>query len=195
MNLSVISGGGAGRLGFVDLALKAFAFLLRLGFVVTRRDGTLVRFERDNVFVNVYHGRSSYQVCLELGRVPQNDIYWLHELLSATAPAHIDQARWQTADPEVLGRCLSSIGATIEQCCGPLLNGDTDAFEKLRAAAAPGRRAATLQAQFGAIIDRADKAWESKDLSKAAALYEKSEPGLDATRVRRLEYLRKRERK
>src|SRR5690242_10148131 len=114
MSLTVISGDGAGRLGFVDLVFKAFAFLLRLGFVVARRDGTFVRFEKDNVFVNVYHGRSSYQVGLELGRIHESDIYSLHELLSATAPAEVEQARCQTTDPETLGRCLSSIAATIE---------------------------------------------------------------------------------
>jgi len=194
MTLSVISGGGAGRLGFVNLVLRAFAFLLRLGFVVARRDGTFVRFEKENVFVNVYHGRSSYQVGLELGRVHESDIYSLHELLSAMTPADIEQARCQTTDPEMLERCLSSIAATIEQRCGHLLTGDVNAFEKLDAAVAPRRRAATLQAQFGAVIDRADKAWEAKEFSKAAALYEKSEPGLDETRMRRLEYLRKHER-
>lgn len=193
MNLSVISGGGAGRLGFADLVLRAFGFLLQLGFVVARREGTLVRFEKDNVFVNVYHGRSSYQVGLELGRIHEGDTYSLHELLSATSPADIEQARCQTTDPEILGRCLSSIATTIEQRCGFLLKGDACAFEKLDAAVAPGRRAVTLQAQFGAIIGRADKAWESKDFSEAAALYERSEPGLDETRMRRLEYLRKHE--
>lgn len=195
MKLSVISGDGAGRLDFVDLVLSAFAFLPRLGFVVARREGTFVRFENDNVFVNVYHGRASYQVGLELGRIRESDIYSLHELLSATAPADTEQARCQTTDPQVLGRCLSSIAMTIQQRCDLLLKGDTDAFEKLDAAVAPGRRAVTLQAQFGAVIDRADKAWESKDFSKATALYERSQPALDETRMRRLEYLKKHERK
>lgn len=57
------------------------------------------------------------------------------------------------------------------------------------------RRARTLQGQFGAVIDRADRAWESKDLNKVAALYEECEPGLDETRMRRLEYIRRHERR
>ena len=65
----------------------------------------------------------------------------------------------------------------------------------LDTAVAPFRKAATLRAQFSAIIDRADRACESKDLNKAADLYEKSLPALDETRMRHLEHLRKQERK
>lgn len=195
MSLPTIQGGGSGRLGFVDLVLSAFAFLLRLGFVVARREATLVRFEKDNVFVNVYHGRSSYQVGLELGRLRDGDMYSLHELIQELAPNDIERARCQTTDPEVLRQSVTSIAATIERHCDTLLAGNANAFEKVDAAVAPLRKAATLQAQFGATIDRADKAWESKDFSKAADLYERSVPALDETRMRRLEYLRKQERK
>lgn len=195
MNLSSIHGDGSGRLGFVDLVLAAFDFLMRLGFVVARREPTFVRFEKENVFINVYHGRASYQVGLELGRLRNGDMYSLHELFRAMAPDNIELARCQTTDPEILRQCLVSIGAAIERDCNALLAGDASAFEKVDAAVAPLRKAATLQAQFGATIDRADKAWESKDFKRAAELYAKSTPALDETRMRRLEYLQKQERK
>ena len=192
MTLSVISGGGAGRLGFVDLVLKAFAFLLRRRFVVALSEDTLVRFEKDNVFVNIYHGHSSFQVGLELGRLHDCDVYSLYELLSAVAPSDIDRAQCQTADPNLLRRCLESIADTIERNCGALLAGDGKAFEELRSVVSPQRQAVTLHAQFGAILDRGDRAWDLKDLNQAAALYEKGAPALDETRKRRLEYLKKR---
>ncbi len=192
MSFPVIPGGGAGRLGFVDFVLEAFAFLLRLGFVIARREGTFVRFESDVVFINVYHGRSSYHVGLEVGRIRDGAMYSLHELLRAVAPGDIDRARYQATGPEVLARCLASIAETVEKNCGALLAGDPAAFERLRSAVSPLRQAATLQAQFGAIIDRGDRAWDSKDFNQAATLYEKGAPALDETRMRRLAYLRKR---
>lgn len=195
MSSRVISGEGNGRLDFVGSATKSFAFLQRWGFALTRREATLARFESDRVFLNVYHGRSSYQLGLELGRLSGGDAYSLYELLRALAPADIERARCQTTDAEVLARCLASVAAIIEQHCEALLRGDGNAFAALSAAVAPHRKAITLDAQFGAIIDRADKAWESKDFSEAIALYEKSAPALDETRMRRLEYLRKHERK
>jgi hypothetical protein len=191
MSFSVMSDGGAGCPGFVDLVLRAFAFLPPLGFFVARREGALVRFEKDSVFVNVYHGHSSFQIGLELGRLHEGDLYSLHELLSAVAPADIGRARCQATDPEVLAPCLASIAETIERNFGALLSGNANAFEKLGSAVFLLRQAGTLQAQFGAIIDHADRAWESKDLGKAAAPYEKGVPALDEARMRRLEYLRK----
>jgi hypothetical protein len=186
---SSTSSGGVGRLGFVALVTKHFAFLLRLGCAVVRREDTFVRFESDTVFVNVYHGRSSYQVGLELGRIQESEKYSLYEVLSAVAPGDLQRARCQTTDPDVLGQCLAAIADTVEQNCKTLLAGDPAAFEHLRSVVSPMRQAATIQAQFGAIIDRADRAWDAKDLERAAALYEKAIPGLDETRTRRLQYL------
>ncbi len=190
MSSRTLSGGGAGRLGFIAHAMEAFAFLLRIGFSVVRREATLLRFESSNVFVNVYHGRASYQVGLELGRLNEGDTYSLHEVLSAIAPAEIERARCQATDRATLERCLTAMADTIQRSCHDLLRGDAAAFEELQSVVAPKRQVETIRSQFGAIIDRADRAWESKDFTQAADLYEKAAPGLDATRVKRLEYLR-----
>jgi hypothetical protein len=181
--------GGRGRLGFLELAERAFDFLLRVGFKVVRREPTRVVFETHAVFLIIYHGRSSYQVGLEIGRLETGEKYSLYELLAAVAPSELERARCQTTDPKVLEGCLSSIADVVERTCGALLKGDDGAFEDLRVAAAPQRRAVTLQAQFGAILDRADRAWEAKDLGRAIELYQKAEPALDDTRRRRLDYL------
>lgn len=180
------------RLDFVDLALKAFGFLLDGGFSVARRDETLLRFESSDVFVNVYHGRSSYEVGLELGRLQEGEMYSLHEVLTAVAPGEVQRARCQTTDREMLARCLDVIAEKVEQRCQLLLAGDSIAFEKLRSAVAPQRKAITLEAQFGAIVDRADRAWEAEDLHAAMNLYEQAIPALDRKGARRLQYLRER---
>lgn len=75
-----------GRLGFTTLVEREFDFLLQLGFVVAREESTLVRFEGKCVFMNVYHGRSSHAVGVELGRIRQGDMYSLHEVLVAVSP-------------------------------------------------------------------------------------------------------------
>jgi hypothetical protein len=73
-----------------------------------------------------------------------------------------------------------------------VLAGDASAFATLASATAAARHAATLQAQYGAIIDEADRAWEAKDRDRAAALYETAEAALDDVRRRRLKYARRR---
>ena len=192
MNIDGRANRRQGRAGFIELALKAFGFLLRIGFKVVRREPTRVLFESRSVFVNVYHGHSSYHVGLEIGRLDGGDTYSLHELLSVVAPSEVEKARCQTTDPEVLKRCLSSIADVLERTCVSLLKGDAGAFEDLRVAVAPQRKAVTLEAQFGAIVHREDQAWEAKDLDRATQLYQTAEPALDETRRRRLMYLHRR---
>lgn len=190
MTLASSSGEGGGRLGFADAAARAFAFLLRSGFALVLREETRLRFESPGVFINVYHGRSSYQVGLEIGRIHDGDLYSLHELLIAVAPENVEWARCQTTDPEALERCLTAIADTVDRKCRSLLAGSREAFEQLQRVVVPMRESATLEAQFGALIDLADRAWERKDFGAAVDLYEKAAGALDETRRRRLEYLR-----
>lgn len=179
-----------GRLGFIDLALRAFSFLFDAGFRLARREEAFVRFESSEVFVNVYHGRSSYQVGLELGRAEQGDVYSLHELLTAMAPEEVGLARCQTSDPVVLSRCLIDLARVLQHHFRLLLAGDLTSFDRLRAAVGPLRAAATLEAQYGATRSRADQAWEARNMPLAETLYEEAEPALGEAQRRRLSYLR-----
>ena len=46
-------------LGFADAVASAFEFLIKdLSFVCVKHEVTLVRYESNTVFVNVYHGRA-----------------------------------------------------------------------------------------------------------------------------------------
>lgn len=183
--------GARDRFRFLELAEKKFSFLNSLGFKVSQRESTLLRFESSRVFVEVYHEDYSYHVGLDLGRLLEGEVYSLHELLTLVAPAELVHARCQAATPEVLERCLSTIAALVDKQCRPLLLGDPAAFASLRSTVAPLRARSTLQAQLGSIIRRADSAWEAKDLPLAMTLYEQAEPALERSRARRLAYLRK----
>lgn len=191
MNLTLVSGGNKGRLSFVTRAQAAFALLLRFDFVMVKSDTTFVRFESPTVFINVLHGRLSYHVDAEIGRLAEGDTYSLYEVLSVMAPSEVNRSKYQTTDPDVLERCLKDIADVLDRCCQPLLSGESSAFDRLRSGVAPIRLVYTLDAQFGATISRADQAWEAKDIRQAQILYEEAEAGLDEMRRRRLEYLRK----
>jgi hypothetical protein len=166
-----------------------------MNFAVVRREATLVRFESPGLFVNVYHGRASFQIGVEIGRVDTNELYSLHEVLTVFAPDEIDNACYQTTSANTLEQYLMTIATTLESKCRILLTGDAGAFTLLQQATSGSRQAATLQAQFGAVIDQADDAWEQKNHNRAVELYEAAELALDETRRRRLEYLRQKKKK
>jgi hypothetical protein len=182
-----------GRLRFAALAREAFSFLSEIGFEVVRAEPTLVRWEGHDVFVTCYHGRASYQVGLELGRLDREERFSLHEVLTAVAPQEVKKARYQAVEPAVLARCLNDIADTVRTHAAGLLAGERSAFESLQAATSAARRSATLWAQFGAVIDEADLAWQGGDRGRAADLYESAAPALDNARRRRVNYVRHKE--
>lgn len=183
-------GEAAGRERFAELALEAFAFLLGLGYVVVRREPMTVRLESSTVYINLYHGRSSYALGMEIGRLDRPEIYSLDEVLTTFAPRDVGKARFQAVDVPTLDRCLRSLAAVIERDCSELLQGDTTAFEMLSEVASGSRDRATQQAQFGAILAEADRAWMDHDRDRAAHLYEAAMPALDDMRRRRLAFVR-----
>ena len=55
-------------LGFLEAATSEFMFLVEeFAFSCVKRDVTFVRYESKNVFVNIYHGRSSFELNVEIG--------------------------------------------------------------------------------------------------------------------------------
>lgn len=191
--LSLISGPGDTTPNFSTLARSAFASLVDLGFEIVSREPTQIRFEKADVFLSAIHEHGSHLISVEIGRIDKGDSYSLFEVLSALAPSEANRARCQSVDPVVVESCLMSIADTIERNCLQLLAGDTSAFDGLSKLVSQLRRTATLQAQWGPIIDSADRAWDRKDWASATPLYEQAASGLDEVRKRRLTYLRKRQ--
>jgi len=174
------------------MAQATFGFLLRLGFAVVHRSSTLIRFESTDLFVNIMHGRSSYLVGLELGRIRDGALYNLYEILSAFSPPELELSRCQVSEQEALRGCLESIASAMQRSCNPLLRNDSSAFDALGKVASAIRSEATREAQFGAVLERANRAWEQKNWKLALELYSQAESALNKTGSRRLAYLRKR---
>src|SRR5262249_16077605 len=60
-------------IGFKEAALSSFRFLSDLGFRTVAVHVTQVRYESHDVFVNVYHGRASFELGVEIGRLKHPD--------------------------------------------------------------------------------------------------------------------------
>src|SRR5687767_11892121 len=69
------------RLGFKEAVLANFGFLQQIGFKPVTEDVTFVRYESKTVFVNVYHGRASFEIGVEVGRVGNHTFYVLEQIV------------------------------------------------------------------------------------------------------------------
>ena len=56
-------------LGFAESVQRHFKFLKLHGFQVVHYEPTFVRYESSLFFINLYHGRRSFEIGLELGRI------------------------------------------------------------------------------------------------------------------------------
>jgi len=56
------------KLGFRESVLANFEFLNDYGLACVQSDATFVRFDSPKLYVNIYHGRGSYELNVEIGR-------------------------------------------------------------------------------------------------------------------------------
>jgi hypothetical protein len=60
--------------GFQDSAKRAFEFLRDFGYELVHSEPTMIRYEGDQRYVQIYHGRRSYELGVDFGRTdePEN---------------------------------------------------------------------------------------------------------------------------
>src|SRR5437867_2829688 len=118
-------------LGFVPAAEDAFRFLIRdYAYRIVKTETTLLRYESDRLFVNVYRGRGSYELGFELGqhreRPHQPEVFYtLTDILDAaevlTASGY---TLLQASTPERVERLVHELARVVQQHAGPVLRGD-----------------------------------------------------------------------
>lgn len=126
-------------LGFPEVTRRFFDFLVEeFGYHVAREELTLVQYETGSTFVRIFHGRLSYEVGVELGRLAKADEverpYLLRDLIGLVD----EEAGWAWAQPhadkrdeleEVLGR----ESADLREYGTSALRGDAATFDALAA--------------------------------------------------------------
>jgi hypothetical protein len=193
---------GRWRLGFKEAVLKSFRFLYRYGFRCVRAESTFVRYEtirlfsRKRLFVNVYHGRGSYEMGVEIG--PSD-----HEKQAVTLPeivrfAGSEEAEgfgqhrvFQVSSREGVQEFVPKLAGLVRKYAQPFLRGDPEAFG---AAAERSRRASARylrDIELGRMREKGDAAWHAKDYERVINLYERFLEDLTRSEGMRLEYAKK----
>lgn len=184
-------------LGFEGVVRTEFAFLeTEHNMHVVESQPTLVRYESATIFVNIYHGRSSYELVFEVGRNDRSedrqtpflpcDFIGLtdpeaaktHRYFAATSPGEVERGLRQLASMFLIN--------AEEVLKNPVL------FDQLA-----GRRAKAIREFFDDMHERqtrpkAEDAFRRRDYKAAAALYGSMERRLTPTERRKLEMARKR---
>jgi hypothetical protein len=161
---------------------------------------TFVRFESPTVAVNVYHGRASYELGVEM-ELMNDPIAKTEPPLTLRDIVEFNGAERQTGytrvvtfsanDPDLVRKFVNKLADLVKIYAEPELKGDRFAFDQLRIFRS--RRAAEddREERNSRIRSEVDKAWQRKDYSSVINLLEKIEMHLTPAEAKKLEYARK----
>lgn len=179
------------RLNFPHVVGQAFSFLEDAGFHEIEATPTIVRYRKDDLVCNVYHGRRSYELGFQIG--PEGEEYPVSALIRASDPAAYDQYRTPVATtPAQLASGIKQLADLVRRYGQQALRGDATFFAELRRQQKVWAEAYALDVLAQQIRPKAEAAFREKRYREAAELYAKIGPRLTATEQKKLEVARRR---
>jgi hypothetical protein len=181
-------------LGFKDAALTHLAFLEDYGYEVVVATETYVRFERDHFFVIAFHGRSSYELVIEIGYqspVEGNAVdrkYATQYLAAVLGGSALETHPRRTAvTAGEVRKFTRELALWLEQHAGPVLSGDESAFKRLEAEVTRQSQEYLDAIQAERLRSRATESWKSKNYHDVVLAYEEIQSELPTVELRRHE--------
>jgi len=168
---------------------------------VVETQPTFVRFESETTFLNVFHGRGSFELDVEIGRLgsaqEQERPFSLGEVISAhPGGAEVAHRRLQASSPRAVASCVERLSELTKQFARAAIDGEEDAFRRLATRRRRDSVALTESYRAGDLRSDADAAWRQRDFGRVVNAYEALEnlESLDLSRseIARLRYAKPR---
>lgn len=202
--------------GFSEAVVEAFRFLSsELGFRVTSKGSSEVRFETDRVLVIVYHDPVSLELGVQVGLLEDESridsliragewhgasigrqsgeyLFGLEEVarLQGTYPSGRSLNPFVTSEQGIVEN-LNDLAVSLRELATPLLLGDELVFKDLSLTRSSEAVAFTHSWDVRAIRIRVTDAWRRQAYAKVAELLESIEAELTAAEQLKLDYARK----
>jgi hypothetical protein len=164
------------QLEFVDVVRSGFEFLERRGFKVARSEQTFVRFESNRVFVNVFHGRGSYELGVEIGpceRAADAEVsYSLLEIVLLNGDPNV-LGHWpiQVSTSDATARGVARLAELTSAYADAALEGNDHEFTRLATQSARQSRELTESYTAISLRRQADQVWRDRDYVGVLAAY------------------------
>src|SRR5579872_581886 len=194
--ITFVPGKDRWKLGFKEAVLTNFQFLQDYGLECAQSDVTFVRYDSPKIFVNVYHGRGSYELNVEIGwhDGPQKEspmsldavLGWKRaperKLLNTEVPL------FRAENPESLQEMVPKMAALFRKYAEPLLRADEESFESFDKycnleSIRLGERYTTGTTRW-----KAARAFQRKDWKQVIQSYESMVEDLSQTEAAELAY-------
>lgn len=184
------------ELGFVAAVQGSFGFLesdYRLRLV--RAEPTFVRYEGERRFVNVFHGRASYELGVEIGRWVEVDDGFVEQRFAlgyAVALGRDLEAvgfrAFTATDAGAVARFVPQLAEWTREFVGPVIVADDDAaFERMSAGSARDSQTYLQEGRASQLRKRAETAWHDKDFDRVVLAYREIVDELPLVQLQRSE--------
>jgi hypothetical protein len=185
---------GRERLGFADAVRSAFAFVRKYGFVELEAGPTIVKFGSRDVDLTVYHGRSSYEIGVEIGWEGNSAPgFTLSEVIRLADES--EGARYRNPAATTLEGVrdgVTSAAVLLSKHGDALLAGDLQSFSRLQEQRKRWGESYALDVLAGQLRPRAEAAFRQGRYAEAADIYERIRPRLSPAEVKKLELAKRR---
>lgn len=181
------------QLGFKDAVLSHFKFLSDFGLHPVEEKVTFVRYESPLVFVNVYHGRASYELGAEIGKVKEPEkklhIFSVVRWAGAEKAEGLGQhVMFQVGSREGVQEFVPKLAALVRKYAIPLLRGDESAYHAALEFQAKQYANEVKEGNLRVLRSRADVAWHAKDYAQVIELYGPVREELTEVEAKKLAY-------
>jgi hypothetical protein len=185
--------------GFVSEVRSAFNYLLTdYGFSCVRIEPTFLRYESPLVFINIYHGRKSSELGVEIGQLhnllgERENFYTIGEVMDLMGVREkLRFTFFQASTRERVRNLIPKLAEYVREYARPILEGDTNIFQSLQELRSKKSEEFMRNMFLSHIREESEKAWRKKDYAKLVELYNSMKGDLTTLELKRLEYVHKR---
>lgn len=194
--LQVNPGSERDKLEFAGSVLANFQFLADMGFRPVQEEITLIRYESSAVFINVFHGRASFELGIEIGilcepteHVTLYDILlWADALKAEGFGQHV---MFQVSSREGVQQFVPKLASLVRRYGEPFLRGDSTAYTEVLEARSRAARDFEQQVQLDDLRRRVEIAWTSNDFAGVVDLYGSIGTDMTSVEAKKLAYAEK----
>ncbi|HLN02441.1 MAG TPA: hypothetical protein VK335_24350 [Bryobacteraceae bacterium] len=186
--------GNRHQLGFGQAVLESFEFLRSYGLKPVTTTPTLVRYESRKVFVDVHHGRGSFEIGVKVGRRDRSEKYGLAYMVSWAGKAAWEAegfgrgTMFQVSSREGVQQFVPRVAELVRKYGDPFLLGDKAFYRQLEEANRRASAEFTKRQVLEDIRKQAEASWSEKDFARVVELCKSMRADLTEIETRRLRY-------
>lgn len=181
------------NLKFPEEVEAQFSFLKELGFRVLETGATFVRLESTRIGVNIFHGRRSFEIGLEVTSLAKPaETFYFSTLLALCSKKDSDEYKpYATHTREGVAEGVRLLANQFRSCVARGILEDKDIFTKLRDEQEKQTDAYWAEFKLGASRGRAQDAWYRKDFRALMQELELHIDKLTLSEVKMLKYAKR----